>query len=217
MYSNGSRAMIFCAASGKNEIGINSPESISISQYFARIKAKIDFSGIARVPIMKLIAAIKKKLPSTLTRNSAKFSREAGPCTGNTNATTIAVGSVSSPRRNADSPIALQIHSDLAFDHLIRHLLVNRVPVERPNHPADAHVGNNLRQAEPRNRLRRVKNRRPNEVVHRHVEKIRDDAGEIAQPKSEDVDEPNARKFRVRHQRIGEAVHTVTSGSASPA
>ena len=110
MYSKGNRAMIFCAASGKKEIGIKSPDSISISQYFARIKARIDFNGMAHVPIMKLIAAIRKKLPSTLTRNSAKFSRDAGPCTGNTSATTIAVGSVSSPRRNADSPIARQIH-----------------------------------------------------------------------------------------------------------
>src|SRR5271169_5934689 len=106
MYSNGNHDMILCAVAGKNEIGIKSPDSISISQYFARINARIDFSGIAHVPIMKLIAAIKKKLPSTPRRKSAKFSRDAGAWTGKTSATKIAVGSVSKPRRKADSPIA---------------------------------------------------------------------------------------------------------------
>src|ERR1700730_13287941 len=99
MYSNGKRAMIFCAASGKNEIGIKRPDSISISQYFARIKARIDFNGIAHVPVLTVYAAIEKKLSSTLTRNSAKFPLEDGPCTGNTTAPPTAGGSVSSPRR----------------------------------------------------------------------------------------------------------------------
>ena len=108
---------------------------------------------------MKLIAAIRKKLPSTRHEEQQRNSRATpGPCTGNTNATTIAVGSVSRPRRNADSPIARQIHihwigdgldqvhRDLAFDHFVGHFLVDRVPVERANDPADADVGDDLRE-----------------------------------------------------------------------
>src|SRR6202451_683723 len=105
---------------GKKLIGISKPESSSISQNLARISARMDCSGMAQVPIMKLIAPIKKKLPSTLTTNNEKFSRDEGPFTGNTSAHTIATGPVSSPRRKADSPMAREIHIHCIETGLIR-------------------------------------------------------------------------------------------------
>ncbi len=81
-----------------------------------------------------------------------------GPCTGNTSATTIAVGTREQPqaeRRFAHGPRNPhplhrhgldQVHGDLAFDHFVRHFLVDRVPVKRADYPADAHVRQHLRQ-----------------------------------------------------------------------
>src|SRR5580658_1426435 len=110
MCSKGSQSNTICSFRGKNEIGISNPDSNSINQYFARISAKIDFNGIAQVPIMKLIAAISEKLPMAAKRNNAKLRADAGRCTGKIKATMTAVGSVSSASRNADSPIARQNH-----------------------------------------------------------------------------------------------------------
>src|SRR5215469_12998954 len=91
-------------------MGIKRPESSSISQNLARINARIDFSGTAQVPIMKLIAAIRKKLPRTATRNRAKSLWEAGGWTRKMKEMRIAVGTVSKLKRKEDSPTARLIH-----------------------------------------------------------------------------------------------------------
>ena len=157
---------------GKNDIGIRSPDSNSISQYFARISARIDFSGIAHVPIMKLIAAISAKLPSAAIKNSAKLSAEAGRCTGKTSATID--GCRQRQQYQPECRLAHraaephpqhrnrldQIHRDLAFDHFVRHFLIDRVPVERTQNPAHADVRHHLRQVVAGDRSARWRKRR---------------------------------------------------------
>src|SRR5712692_3039116 len=64
MCSNGSHEEILCMVGGKKDKGTSRPESNSMSQNLARMSARMDFSGIAQVPMAKLIAPIRRKLPA---------------------------------------------------------------------------------------------------------------------------------------------------------
>src|ERR1700723_192365 len=106
MCSNGSHDERTWIGRGKKLSGMSKPLKSSMSQNFARIRAKMDVSGMAHVPMMKLSAPMMKKLPMAATRKSAKFSFEAGGRTGKSRVTMMAVGAVRRMRRKADSPMA---------------------------------------------------------------------------------------------------------------
>src|SRR5216684_3220667 len=110
MCSNGSHEEILCMVGGKKDKGISRPESNSMSQNLARISARMDFSGIAQVPMAKLIAPIRRKLPAAESRNNRKWPSDEGGRTGKTSEMMTAVGAVRRIRRKADSPMARVSH-----------------------------------------------------------------------------------------------------------
>src|SRR5271155_2879441 len=89
---------------GKKFSGMSKPLKSSMSQNFARIKARMDVSGMAQVPIMKLSAPMMKKLPTAATRKSAKFNFEAGGRTGKSGGTPGGVGGERRRGRSAIPP-----------------------------------------------------------------------------------------------------------------
>ncbi len=58
-------------------MGISKPESNSINQYFARISARMDFNGIAQVPIMKwsdeMASRARRSLAAVIARDGACY------------------------------------------------------------------------------------------------------------------------------------------------
>src|SRR5712691_6197079 len=110
MCSNGSHEEILCMAGGKKDKGTSRPESNSMSQNLARMSARMDFSGIAQVPMAKLIAPIKRKLPAADSTNRRKCPSDAGRRTGKRSEMRMAVGAVRRIKRKADSPMARVSH-----------------------------------------------------------------------------------------------------------
>ena len=101
-----------------------------------------------------------------------------------------------------------QVHGDFAFDHFVGHFLVNRVPVKRADHPADADVGDHLAEVVAGDGVAAAVDGAPDEVVDRDVEEVGDDAGEIAQAEGEDIDEADAREFGVGDEGLDPAAHS---------
>src|ERR1700734_2377635 len=94
MCSKGSQDERTWMGRGKKFSGMSRPLSSSMSQNFARIRARRDVSGMAQVPMMKLSAPMMKKLPMAAARKSAKFSFEAGGSTGKSKVTMMSFGGV---------------------------------------------------------------------------------------------------------------------------
>src|SRR5271170_5187473 len=109
---------------GKKFSGMSKPLSSSMSQNFARINARMEVSGMAQVPMMKLSAPMMKKLPTAAIRKNAKLSFDAGGRTGKRRVTMMAVGAVSRMRRNADSPMARASHIHWTETGLIRSMAI---------------------------------------------------------------------------------------------
>ncbi len=170
-------------------------------------------SGMAHVPIRKLSAPMMKKLPMAAIRNRAKFSFEGRrqDWEEKSDDDDRWRGEQDEAKRGfthgAREPHALhgdgldQVHGDLAFDHFVGHLLVNRIPIEGTENPARADVGENLRKRKSRDGAGGVgEDRAPDEVVDRDVDEIRDDSRVVAQAKRQNVDEADANEFGINLQ-----------------
>src|SRR6516225_6000091 len=90
-----------------------------------------------------------------------------------------------------------EVHRQLAFHHLLCHVLVDVVVVERPDDPTYGYVSENLTEVETFDTGAVGEDGLPDEIVDRHVNEIGDDAGVIAEPVGKRIDEADPRELSV--------------------
>ena len=97
-------------------------------------------------------------------------------------------------------------------------LLVNVVEVKRANDPAHGNVGQHVAEIETLDACGMFVNRLPDEVIHRDVDQVRQNAGVIAQPEGENIDEADAGELAVNAPapEIEGGVHLPNSSTAGP-
>src|SRR2546426_2521878 len=94
-----------------------------------------------------------------------------------------------------------QFPGNVSLLNVIGNFPVNIVVIERADNPANRDVGDHLREAESLNHLIPAVDRFPDEIIDRNVNQVGDDAGEVSQPVSQNLQKGNAGEGEVGGQR----------------